>query len=499
MSDDTNDKVVSLFGDKVREPKDPIEEIIQSFNEKYAAITVGPTFWILKEENGDADFMTRKAFIEKHENLKHQTTATSANGNVTLKDVQWTKLWLESPKRRTYIGVAVDPRYQVSSKIYNMWKGFAIGGAQGDCSLTMDYIRDIICNKDEIKYKKFMKYWAHMIQRPWEKPEFAIVLKGLKGVGKSFFLDIMQVLIDGRVMERSRHCYRTSNSEDIYGRFRDHLQNKVALFLEEVTWGGDKRHIGTLNDYITGKSIKAEKKNGPILDLRNIMRICMTANPGWTVPASTDERRYEVYYVSDIHQQDHSHFAAIQNELSNGGYEAFMYELEHIDISDFNIRDALRTDALVDEIRHGFSIEERWWDNLITKGQLQIVGDEDEKGQPVINHSTGTICVGRKIFYDDYAKFVRKANSRAPVMSETEFGIRLREFLPLIEDDKIMRNLDGRRMVSIIGEKRIGKERLYAYVLPSLIDCRRVWDFRLKRNFEWPDPNEWEEPEYSVM
>lgn len=332
--EDLDQKVVLLFGDQVRRPKDPIEELIKTFNEKYAAITIGGTFWILKEEKEEVDFMTRKAFIEKHENFKVPVENRSPNGTITTKETPATKVWLESQKRRTYDGMVFDLSGEVGGKIYNTYKGFVTKGVDGDCSLTLQYIHDIICNKDEAKYKKFMQFWAHMRQKPWEKVEYAIVLVGDKGVGKTFFLDLVDTLVDGRrtFKRRSRHCYRTSNAEDIFGRFRDHLQSRLALGLEEVTWGGDKRHVGTLNDYITGSTIKAEKKNGPILDLNNVMRILMTANPGWVIPATADDRRYEVYRVSNERQQDHEYFGAIKEELDNGGYEALMWRLEKWDM-----------------------------------------------------------------------------------------------------------------------------------------------------------------------
>lgn len=484
--EEINEKVTSLFGDRVRAPKDPEQEIILSFNVKYASITIGGGHWILKEEYDDVDFMTRKAFIEKHENMKYQRSATSANGNVTLRDVFWTKLWLESTKRRTYNGIAFDTSNQVGPKIYNTWKGFVIKGKKGDCSLITEYFRTVICNNNEAKYKKFTQYWAHMRQKPWEKPEYAIVLVGDKGVGKSFFLDILQTLIDGRrtPQRRSRHCYRTSNPEDIYGRFRDHLQNRIALALEEVTWGGDKRHEGTLKDYITGKTIKAEKKNGPILDLDNVMRIVMTANDGWIFPATIGERRFEAYYVNNSHQQDHEYFAAIQKQLDNDGYEALMWEWENTDISDFNCREALRTDALMDQIQKNFTKEEEWWDDTLMSGQIQ---HEDEYSVD------GTVSMMTNLLYINYQNYVKQRGARGHILSKTQFGMRLHEFLPMVVDGKVMRNDDGRRVRSILEKKEHGSERWQYYVLPQLRTCRELWDIRLNRKVEWPEPTEWKQ------
>jgi hypothetical protein len=485
-----------MFG-QIKTPKDPIEEIIISFNTKYAAITIGGTFWILKEENGEVDFMTRKAFIEKHENIKLTIQSTTSGGNAVSKEVPATKVWLESPKRRTFVGYVFDPHCQTGLKIFNTYRGFVIKGAPGNCPLTMAYIRDIICNNDERKYQKLIKYLRHMIQRPWEKVEYAILLIGDKGVGKSFLIDILEALIDGKFTfeRRSRHCYRTSNSEDIYGRFRDHLQNRIMLALEEVTYGNDRRHTGTLNDYITGKTLKAEKKNGPILDLTNVMRIFMTANPGHTIPATTDERRYMVLHVNNTHQQDHSYFAAIQNELNNGGYEAFMYELENGSIDDFNCREALHTDALVDQIRRGQTTEEKWWDELLMKGVLYF----NEKDNKIKADDTIWVCSGREVLRQDYFKFMKKYYSRATPLTETQIGRRLREFLPLVVNGRVVMNDDGRSVISIIEEKRSGKEKWYCYVLPPLATCRALWDFRLKRNFVWPEPMDWDAPEPEIM
>lgn len=162
---------------------------------------------------------------------------------------------------------------------------------------------------------------------------------------------------------------------------------------------------------------------------------------------------------------------------------------------DFNCREALRTDELVDQIKRGATPEERWWDDLLTTGQITMFKDETviRDGKQV------KICVGREIFRQGYYEFIKKHYSRAPVMSATEFGIKLREFLPLVDSGRRVMNADGRRVESIIEEKKVGKLCLRSYVLPSLAVCRELWDFRLKRKYAWPEPIEWEEREAPII
>jgi predicted ATPase len=92
---------------------------------------------------------------------------------------------------------------------YHLWEDFATKPKQGNCSLTLAYIRDIICSQNELANKWVLDLLSHMIQRPWEKPEVALLLKGPRGIGKSFLLDIVEMLVDGK--SRHKHSFRTAS------------------------------------------------------------------------------------------------------------------------------------------------------------------------------------------------------------------------------------------------------------------------------------------------
>jgi putative DNA primase/helicase len=176
-------------------------------------------------------------------------------------------LWLKDPStdKNRYLGVVFDPSptFDKKSNMLNLWDGFATKPKKGNCLLTLTYIKDITSSQDEIMNTWILNFLAHMVQKSWEKPEVALLLKGAKKVGKTFFLDLVKALIDGK--KRHLHCFKTSDSESVYGTYRAQLLNLIGLLLEEVTWGGDRKNESSLKDITSGKTITINIKWAPLL------------------------------------------------------------------------------------------------------------------------------------------------------------------------------------------------------------------------------------------
>ena len=51
------------------------------------------------------------------------------------------------------------------------------------------------------------------------------------------------------------------------------------------------------------------------------------------IPAGFKERRWAVFDMGEAHVQDHAYFAAITQEMDNGGREALLYHLLNFDLS----------------------------------------------------------------------------------------------------------------------------------------------------------------------
>lgn len=71
-----------------------------------------------------------------------------------------------------------------------------------------------------------------------EQGEVAVVLRGGKGVGKSFVAEHF-----GRLF--GRHYLKVSQPGHLVGNFNSHLRDVVVLFADEAFYAGDKRRAWT--------------------------------------------------------------------------------------------------------------------------------------------------------------------------------------------------------------------------------------------------------------
>jgi Family of unknown function (DUF5906) len=469
--------------------------IIAAVSKYFCRGKIGNKFCIIDTTKlNTVAFLSRTEFVHSMESQRALVEVLLPNGEGKLKYELVSKIWLESPLAAEFTDVVLDCKLPFGlqpNKLFNLWRDFATEAHQGDCHLTLAYFKDVIANKNEEICNWVLDFLAHMVQKPWEKPEVALLLVGLFGVGKTFFMDIVNVLIDGK--KRHVHCFKTSRPNDIYGNHPDRLIHLIALLLEEVTWGGDIQNAGLLKDLITGKTITINIKHGPTITVENFMRVIMGGNPGWKVPAGAGERRYTAINVSDAHQQDHAYFAAIQNELDNGGYEALMYELTTRDISKFNPRKALNTSELMEQQIASMSSLERWWLSVLRKGKITSIGAEDNGA----NDDCGWIIVYREGLYTAYKRAMKTIGTRQKLLQDDEFSIQWRSLIPLVDGSHVVKNEDGRRVVSLVKMKRVGKDRTYCHVIPPLSVCRELIQLRLNGNaLDWEEPFDWEDTEF---
>jgi hypothetical protein len=228
-----------------------------------------------------------------------QTAVADANGYQRPKFEPFSKIFLESPSplKKRNLDLAFFHREPFDpNRTFYMWRGIYTKPIQGDCALTLAYILDIIANKDEKLNKWILDFLAHMVQKPFEKQNY--------------------------------HVFKTSSANDIFGDHKaQQMLHTLVLLLEEVTFGGDVKNKGQMNDLISGHTQTINLKHGAHIVVDNIMRVIMAANPGHAIIASLDERRITAADVSSAQQQNHAYFAAIQNELDHSGYSALMFHL----------------------------------------------------------------------------------------------------------------------------------------------------------------------------
>jgi hypothetical protein len=243
------------------------------------------------------------------------------------------------------------------------------------------------------------------------------------------------------------------------------------LHVEEGFWAGSKNAEGPLKHLITSEDVLIEPKGINPFKVRSVLRLMITSNERWVVPATADERRYFVLDVSDVHMQDTAYFAKIREEMNNGGLAALLDYLMNYDLSDFNVRAVPDTEALADQKVEGLKNVEKWWYSQLEDGEIDIGSGGFGEDTDTSQWPAQTVEVDRKEFRHAYGRWMRSKRYEGEEISDAELGKRLRVMLPSLGERRPREN-----------GKQVPK-----YTFPHLEQCRREFERFLGSELPWPE------------
>lgn len=257
------------------------------------------------------------------------------SGETTFTDIDTPDLFVDGTKAdeagiinpcKRYTGLDFAPNEKLDIA-FNLFSGFPITPIKGDISV---WKKHMIKSYGKDHYNFIMDWFADMYQHPDRKVNYAIVVKGEKGTGKTLFEDVL-----GRQLLSNENYFRTANKQQLFGKFNSHLLSNLLIVGQEVTWGGSHDHDSVLKDMITEQTRVIEKKGIDSFTVKNFSRMYITSNSDWVVPASKDERRFYVAQPKKVHSK--KDWDAFYKWLRTDGVkEALMYEMLNRDLSSFN-------------------------------------------------------------------------------------------------------------------------------------------------------------------
>jgi hypothetical protein len=176
----------------------------------------------------------------------------------------------------------------------------------------------------------------------------------------------------------------------IGGRFNGHLKDALIVFVDESFWVGKPSVEAKIKTMITEPFIMVEQKYHDAYKVKNHKSVIIASNAEWVVPANKRERRFSVLEVVDTHVGDFKYFAEIQKEMDNGGREAMLYDLLHLDISCVNLREIPKTRGLMDQIELNLDIIEKFWHEKLRSGVWRVKNMEQGIGHGIKAIGSGT-------------------------------------------------------------------------------------------------------------
>jgi hypothetical protein len=374
------------------------------------------------------DAMSFEAFKNFHQHQEAEGKPIAAN-------------WLKWPPRRTFSKLAFDPSGKSQKGAFNLWRGFAIEPGTGECELLLAHLHDVWCSGNDAQFQYVIRWMALLMQRPWEKPEIALVLRSEQGSGKTIIVDVLLKIL-------GCHGFTTARKDQVAGKFNAHLFDKVLVVLEEAFFAGDPEAVASANALITNRQLGYEPKGKPTFSAPNYAHVISLTNNKWAVPAGADARRWMVLDVSDARRGNHGYFEALAKEINNGGAEAFLHYLMGVDLTGFNPRALPDSVALRTQMRETLFRTDpvaSWWLSVLADGEFAV--------------KDGAVPWGTEIDAADFRASYELATTR--MRTPPPFNVamqKVRKFLPAGALGKI--------------RKGSGDGRYFSYKLPDLTEAR---------------------------
>jgi hypothetical protein len=316
--------------------------------------------------------------------------------------------WLQDENRRSYKEVKFVPKFEDNPEIFNSFKGFNFQHTIKEFDEDDEEMNEVnrlfaehlslLCNHDKKACEYLFNYIAHLIQKPYEKPATAIILKSKQGFGKDTLIDIIEKLI-GR-----SYMLRTAEMDDIFGTYNVGIRDKLVLQLNEVEGKDGFSNKEKIKNIITEEKTIIREKYISQYDQTNYLRLFILSNNLNPIEISHDDRRFCV--LKAHHKKPgKEYFDALHAMKDNERQMELLYNyIMNWDISEFDPRnDRPKTDAYNNMKEHNQNPFYKYiWDMFVKENyKSEYASHECRKKK-----NSNTIYVKSNSLFSNYKEFL---------------------------------------------------------------------------------------------
>jgi Family of unknown function (DUF5906)/RepB DNA-primase from phage plasmid len=388
--------------------------------------------------------------------------------NQSIGNINPLDAWLDSPARRDFTNIVFEPGGLVTPGAFNLFSGWPLDQAPGDCSLMLELLRDVWCGRDEALFKFVLQSTANIVQDPAHKPGTAIAVMGKPGTGKTSVYRYMKRML-------GRYAIHVAGSEAVTGRFNDHLASKLYVFGDEAVWPQDKRGVQKLKSYITEETILIDRKMIPVFEVASHARFNFASNADQGAPVELGERRWVPLNVSDARRGDAKWWTAFNAELEGGGPAAFLHHLLNVRV-DLDLRTTPKTAALAEQKLLNLDSIGLWWRETLRRD------DSDNSGGVRFDFIRFGFVANPRALYDSYLEYCNLAHVQWRASADA-VGIALcRRFLPGLVKREV--HADEVELLGGVGRRQ------RVYELPPLPKARAAFEAAIGMPLDWSETSD---------
>ena len=352
--------------------QDPIFDAIKLLQKEFSLIDAEGKIYILKNHNvelitkGEGDPTKNNLhFYANHDaKLWMYRLLTATDLPLTEKDMSDAiGQFMRGTATTMYTGVAFHPNPK-DKDVLNLWRGHAVEPVEGDCTIFLEFIRAALAGSSDEKNDYLLKYLAHAIQRPQEKPEVMIVFISGQGTGKGSFFSLIRRIWPYTTLQ-------AQDVQEVLGRFTGSLERSMFVLMDEALFTHDRKSSDQLKSKVAEPVMRIEEKHQPARTINSLHRFIAATNHSHFANIDHDDRRLFICEVSDVYKQDTEYFKRFHDALKDDhSVAAFVYHLMNLDISDFNVRQRPQTNEHIEQKLESLSGIDRWWFSSLHDGRF---------------------------------------------------------------------------------------------------------------------------------
>lgn len=452
--------------------------LLQDYNERFAIVMLEGKFRIAETtplHRGEPPVL-----YSKDDFLNYMATDTM---DVEDKPVPKARIWMASPRRRSYRSMDFIPGVEDTSPILNLWTGWAMEPSEdGSCQAWLDMVYYTLCGGDETMFNWVIHWFANIVREPLIKPMTALALIGRQGVGKSLSMQYFGKILGAGYIT-------VTNEKHLYGQFNRHLSTTLLLHSEEALYGGDKKHRGIIKSLITDEYRIFEQKGVDAKQVRNYLRLVLTSNEIWAAPAEVNDRRFTIIDM-EARKPDDKMLRGVLEEINSGGPARLFHHLLNMEYNPLIPRRNIKNAALISLKAINFEPAVGWWHDVLRSGV--ILPDYLRWAQTPLDREWPTELGSGAL----YAALVVKLKERGVryIPDQSSFAITLNKMLGMTLT-RMQRYYHNPALENAPREAKLLPNKQYTITnLPSLKECRIAFDDYVGQKQEWPSEDEGREP-----
>jgi len=274
--------------------------------------------------------------------IKHNTTLDSyKNIKDSFDDLfiksnkkKFIKLYNESQHKIKYSKFNFEPNKKIKDDEYNLFSGFVYDNdnnsyQQETVDIYLNHLK-YICNNDEVAYNYLVNWFSHIIQKPEQKTNVAVVFYSItEGVGKNIISDIYSELLKG---------YTTSfrDTDALTDRFNGDMMGKLFVIGDEIN-ARAQEIANELKNIITRTREVIEFKGKDKYEIADFKNYLFTTNNENVFKVSNTDRRFFFVECPDEKQSPEYYDKLVEFKKSPSSLKQLFNYFKTKDLSNFSI------------------------------------------------------------------------------------------------------------------------------------------------------------------